>query len=279
MPTASPDLSDGVEPTSGAVQSPDGTAIGYQRLGSGPPLVVCHGSFAGASDWLPLARQLAADHTVYVYDRRGRGASPLVRSRTSATAEVDDLAAVMALAGPDAALLGHSFGGGCALAYAARDGFAGTSIVYEPRHAIDGPVSAGQIPAIRRVLDDSGREAAVRLILETVIGLPAGDIQAFESSPLWARMLDTVDAFPDELELLDSLTWRPGDLDRISGPVWLLVGETSPILPADREGSLRGVLPGIRRVTLAGQGHFGYVTDPTAVARAVRTCLNEEHAR
>jgi pimeloyl-ACP methyl ester carboxylesterase len=116
----------------------------------------------------------------------------------------------------------------------------------------------------------------VRSILETVIALPQADIAAFASSPLWPRMLATVDAFPDELELLDSLTWRPGDLDGISGPTWLLVGETSPVLPADREGALRTVLPGIRRVTLTGLGHFGYASAPAVVAAAVRTCLIEE---
>ncbi|MFG1928521.1 alpha/beta fold hydrolase [Cryptosporangium sp. NPDC048952] len=258
---------------SGTVESLDGTAIGYTRVGVGPPLVICHGSFAAAVDWLPVAHELAGTRTVYVYDRRGRASSPYASTGFAIDAEVDDLAAVVALAGPGAALLGHSFGGGCVLSFAARDRFPGPILVYEPRHSVDGPVSGGHIPEIRRLLATDDREAAVRTILEKVIGLPDDAVTAFAESPLWTRMIQTVDAFPDELRLLDQLTWRPGDLAGTTGPTWLLVGDRSPVLPADREGALRGVLPELRRVVLAGQGHFGYRTAPAVLARAVEECL------
>lgn len=147
------------------VTSPDGTRLGCARVGHGPPLVVCHGSFAGASDWLPFARELADTRTVHLYDRRGRGASTDGPPDAAVDAEVDDLAAVMAQVGPDAALLGHSFGGGCALAYAARRRFPGPVVVYEPRHSIDRPVGRGRVAEIRRVLATSGRDVAVRAVL------------------------------------------------------------------------------------------------------------------
>jgi pimeloyl-ACP methyl ester carboxylesterase len=264
---------DGLATARGTVESPDGTPIAYLRVGSGPALVVCHGSFASAQDWLPFAVEMADTRTVYLYDRRGRGSSPRVSPDFAVDAEVDDLAAVLTIAGPEPAVLGHSFGGGCALGHAAREHFGGPVIVYEPRHSIDGPVSAGHLPEIRRLLAGGDREATVRAILEKVIGLPPSAVATFADSPLWERMKQTADAFPDELRLLDSLTWRPGDLDGIAGPIWLLVGEESPVLPADREGALLGVLPGLRKVTLPGQGHFAYLSAPAALARAVRECL------
>lgn len=266
-------LPDGPAAANGTVESSDGTSIGYLRIGSGPPLVVCHGSFACAQDWMKFASETARVRTVYLYDRRGRGSSPCVSPAFAVDAEVDDLAAVLRTAGPGAAILGHSFGGGCALSGAARERFDGPVIVYEPRHSIDGPVSAGHIPEIRRLLAGGDKEIAVRAVLEKVIGLPPSAITAFAHSPLWERMQQTVDAFPDELKLLDELTWRPGDLDGITGPTWLLVGTESPVLPADREGALRSVLPGIRRVSLPGQGHFAYQSAPAVLARAVRECL------
>ncbi|RSN45185.1 hypothetical protein DMC64_20315 [Amycolatopsis sp. WAC 04197] len=267
-------LPDGSVAESGRVTSSDGTELAYLRLGTGPPLVVCHGSFASARDWLPFAAAMSGKHTVFVYDRRGRGSSPNINPGFAIDAEVDDLSAVVALAGPDVAILGHSFGGGCALGFAARERFPGPVIVYEPRHSIDGPVSAGRIPAIRRLIAGGDKEGAVRAILEDVIKLPASAIAAFAESPLWSRMLQTVDAFPDELRLLDELAWCPGDLDGITGPTWLLVGAESPVLPADREGALRGVLPGLRRLTLTGQGHFAYASAPEILAAAVAHCLS-----
>jgi pimeloyl-ACP methyl ester carboxylesterase len=263
-----------VTPESGRVQSSDGTRIAYWRLGSGLPLVVCHGSFASAQDWLAFASAMADVRTVYVYDRRGRGSSPRVIAESAVDAEVDDLAAVLAVAGTDAAILGHSFGGGCALSCAARVRAQGPVIVYEPRHSIDGPVSGGHIPEIRRVLATGDKELAVRTILEKVVELPPSAVSALAESPLWHRMVQTVDAFPDELRLLDELAWRPGDLNGIAGPTWLLVGTQSPVLPADREGALRAVLPGLRRLDLAGQGHFGYQSAPGVLADVVKQCLD-----
>lgn len=258
----------------GAVLSPDGTSIGYRRIGTGPAIVVCHGSFATADDWASFATELADDHTVYLYDRRGRGTSPRVESHPSVQAEVEDLAAVMTVSGEGAALLGHSFGGGCVLAYAARVGFTGPVIVYEPRHSIDGPVSRGRIPQVEAAMATGGPEAALHTVLTEIIGLPDSDIRSFADSPLWPRMLATIDAFIDEVRLLDTLSWTPGDLDRISGPTWLLVGEETRVLDADREGALRSVLPAIEKVAVPGIGHFGYATAPARLADAVRSCLD-----
>lgn len=266
--------SDGPPTEHGAVLSPDGTSIGYRRIGTGPAIVVCHGSFAAADDWAPFATELADDHTVYLYDRRGRGASPRVESHPSVQAEVEDLAAVMTVAGPGAALLGHSFGGGCVLAYAARVGFAGPVIVYEPRHAIDGPVSRGGIPQVEAAMAAGGPDATLHTVLTEIIGLPDSDIRSFADSPLWPRMLATIDAFVDEVRLLDTLAWTRGELDGIAGPTWLLVGEDTRVLDADREGALRSVLPGIRKVAVPGIGHFGYATAPNLLADAVRGCLD-----
>lgn len=264
---------EGITAETGTADSPDGTSLGYLKLGHGPSLVVCHGSFADAQDWVPFAVELADTHTVYLYDRRGRGASPDFARPSAVDAEVDDLAAIVALAGTESAVLGHSFGGGCALEYASRGASTGPVVLYEPRHSVDAPVSRGHIPEIERLLAESDRATSVRMILEKVIGLPADDIAGFTESPLWPRMMQTVDAFPDELRLLDNLRWGVGDLDGIVGPAWLIVGETSPVLPADREGALRGVLPQLRRVTLPGQGHFAYLSAPAVLAETVAECL------
>jgi pimeloyl-ACP methyl ester carboxylesterase len=239
---------------------------------------VCHGSFAEAADWMPFGHLLAQDHTVYLYDRRGRGATPRLSSEAAIDAEVADLAAVMDAAGERAALLGHSFGGGCALAYAAREGFSGPVVVYEPRHAIDGPVSRGRAAAVDEALATDGPGAALHLVLAQIIGLPESDIRGFTASPLGARMRETIGAFTAEVRFLDTLKWQPGDLDSIAGPTWLLVGQETRVLDADREGALRSVLPRLRKVVLPGLGHFGYATAPQVLAEAVRDCLADTTA-
>ncbi|NWJ69532.1 alpha/beta hydrolase [Pseudonocardia sp. ICBG1122] len=263
-----------VDTVRGTAVSRDGTPVAWVRTGGGPPLVVCHGSFAAARDWVPFAAALSTDHTVYLYDRRGRDRTPAVVPDPAVDAELDDLDAVLSVAGADAAVLGHSFGGGCVLAAAARRRRTAPVVVYEPRHAVDRPIGGTRIPGIERLLAAGDRDAAVHRALADVVGLDDAAVASLAASPLWGRMRDTVGAFPGELRLLDTLRWRPGDLDGVRGPAWLLVGETSPVLPADREGALHSVLPGLRKVMLPGQDHFAYLSDPGLLAETVRRCLS-----
>src|SRR5919106_5798448 len=89
------------------VTSKDGTSIAYDRLGSGPAVILVGGAFVDRSENAPLAAELAEGFTVYNYDRRGRGDSgdtlPYAVER-----EVEDIAAVIEAAGGSAHLYGTS---------------------------------------------------------------------------------------------------------------------------------------------------------------------------
>lgn len=52
-----------------------GREVAWARLGSGPPLVLCHGTPWSSALWAPYAQALAAEHTVHVWDMPGFGAS------------------------------------------------------------------------------------------------------------------------------------------------------------------------------------------------------------
>lgn len=59
----------------GTVTSADGTEIAFERMGSGPPLVLVHANADLHASWeLAGTRSAFAEPcTVYVIDRRGRG--------------------------------------------------------------------------------------------------------------------------------------------------------------------------------------------------------------
>src|SRR6185312_8903380 len=101
------------------VRSADGTEIAFDRLGSGPPVVLVCGGSVDRSDDAPLAELLSADLTVFNYDRRGRGDSgdtqPYAIER-----EVEDIGAVIEAAGGRANLWGSSSGAVLALIATAR---------------------------------------------------------------------------------------------------------------------------------------------------------------
>lgn len=66
----------GVEPKSIFVET-DGPVrkVRYLKLGSGDPLVMVHGGFSHASEWLYLLKPLSEKFTLYVPDRPGHGLS------------------------------------------------------------------------------------------------------------------------------------------------------------------------------------------------------------
>ncbi|MFD2348490.1 alpha/beta fold hydrolase [Nonomuraea ferruginea] len=59
------------------VISRDGTTIAYTRTGQGPALLLADGAmcYRASGPNTPLAQEMADTHTVYTYDRRGRGES------------------------------------------------------------------------------------------------------------------------------------------------------------------------------------------------------------
>src|SRR3712207_1284331 len=113
------------------VTSSDGTAIAFDRLGDGPPVVLVCGASTDHRANASLAGLLAEHFTVFNYDRRGRGDSgdtaPYAVER-----EVEDLDAVIDAAGGSAFVYGTSSGGALALE-AAASGLAITRLaLWEP---------------------------------------------------------------------------------------------------------------------------------------------------
>jgi pimeloyl-ACP methyl ester carboxylesterase len=175
------------------VKSIDGTLIAFERLGSGPALVLVGGAFCDRSarvSGVPLARELAASFTVFAYDRRGRGDSTDTAPYAVAR-ELEDLAAVVAATGGATHVYGHSSGAILALE-AALSGIAlGKLALYEPPLVL----GASREPMPRELpeqlvgLTESGkRSEAVTLFLTRGVGLPAAVVEQRKLQPVWASL-------------------------------------------------------------------------------------------
>jgi proline iminopeptidase len=101
-----------------------GVMIYTATLGKGPPLMVLHGGPGASHDYfLPYLLPLARHHTVVFIDERGSGKSQKLQDSTQYTVEamVEDVEAVRrALHLGNIDVLGHSYGGVLAQAYALR---------------------------------------------------------------------------------------------------------------------------------------------------------------
>jgi len=96
------------------VTSRDGTPIAYWRSGTGPPIVLVHGTTSAHWSWRFVAPLLANDFAVCALDRRGRGESGDTEDY-ALEREFEDVAAVVASLGEPAGLFGHSYGATVAL--------------------------------------------------------------------------------------------------------------------------------------------------------------------
>jgi len=102
----------------------NGVVIYYESFGQGPPLVILHGGPGASHDYfLPYLTPLARHHELVFIDERGSGRSSKLDDPAGYTVEAmaDDVEAVRKeLALGRIALLGHSYGGVLAQAYALK---------------------------------------------------------------------------------------------------------------------------------------------------------------
>ncbi|MCC9194969.1 alpha/beta hydrolase [Arthrobacter sp. zg-Y916] len=168
---------------SGRVLSADGTPIAWERHGQGPPLVVVDPIMMDrtTSGLAGVAELLAEGHTVYTYDRRGKGESGDGEEYTPES-EVDDLLAVVQAAGGSADLLGTSSGAILALRAASESAVVSSVIAVEPPLSQEGSAGPDIRPQLEALIDAEDRAGAVRLFQES-IGVPEELIEQSEPSP------------------------------------------------------------------------------------------------
>ncbi|WP_231127203.1 alpha/beta hydrolase [Mycobacterium colombiense] len=148
------------------VISPDGTCIGYESVGAGPPLLLVHGSTGARARWSSVTAVLAQRYTVHAMDRRGRGLSIIEVEPYSLSREAEDVAAVAGAVGGDVYVVGHSYGALAVLEAALITSAFRRIMLYEPPipsrgHDVGSPEGLARITTMsdpREILDAFYRE-------------------------------------------------------------------------------------------------------------------------
>src|ERR687898_797274 len=173
------------------VTSSDGTAIAFDQLGDGPPVIVVCGAMCDRALMRPTAEELAKHFTVFNYDRRGRGDShdttPYAVQR-----EIEDIGALVAEAGGTASVYGHSSGAGLVLHAAAHGVPMAKIVLHDPPYAPDGDEEARRSSReygekLKATLSEGRRGEAVELFM-TMVGMPQEMIEGMRHTPRWAGL-------------------------------------------------------------------------------------------
>lgn len=238
--------------------SKDGTTIPYERSGSGPALILVDGALCsrGFGPTAKLAPLLAQDFTVYRYDRRGRGQSGDTQPYSPAR-EVEDIAALIALAGGTASLLGLSSGGALALEAAAAGLGVDKVIAYEaPYVNEDGARQPAHEAQLQRLVASGDRGGAVTYFMRDMVGAPAFVPLMMRLLPwIWRKLKAVAHTLPYDAAVMTGFQVPRARFASIRCPVLVLNGtKTDPRLKAAAR-VIADTVPGAQHAELAGQTH------------------------
>ena len=242
--------------------SKDGTCIAYWRSGSGPPLLLVHGTTADHSRWARLLPELERHFTVYAMDRRGRGGSGDAAAYAIAR-EFEDTAAVVEAIGEPVFLLGHSYGAVCSLEAALLTDRVRKLILYEPPLPIGAAFYPPGAPERIQALVDAGDlEGALETFFRDVVRMPAAELAAYRQLPAWKVRVALAPTIPRELVLERGYTFRPEQFEGFTVPTLLLAGGESAPVFRQAIHTLHGALPNSELAVLPGQRHVAMDTAP-----------------
>src|SRR6266699_5344171 len=174
------------------VTSKDGTKIAYDKQGERPAVILVAGALCARLSWSGphLSNLLAPHFKVYNYDRRGRGDSGDTKPYAIAR-EVEDIEALVDVAGGSAYLYGHSSGAALVLDAAIQLGptIKKLALYDAPYHeeAADQQAFRDYIKQLIHALAEDRRGDAVAAFMQYV-GMPTQQIAAMRQSPAWPQL-------------------------------------------------------------------------------------------
>jgi pimeloyl-ACP methyl ester carboxylesterase len=254
------------------VTSKDGTSIAYERSGGGPAVILVGGAFVDRNENAPLAAELATRFTVYNYDRRGRGDSgdtlPYALER-----EIEDIDALIAVAGGSAHLYGISSGGALVLEAAAAGTAADKLAVYEVPYNMADDGKQRHQEYVRRLegfLAEGRRGDAAELFMR-LAGASDEMVAGARSSPMWPGLEAIAHTLAYDAACMGDNQPPAARLARITQPTLVATGGGSTDSFVGGGGdffekaaaAIADSIPHAERQSLAGQTHM---VDPKALA-------------
>lgn len=249
--------------------------LAYERVGSGPPLVLLHGVGHRRQAWYPVRDRLAERRELFLVDLPGHGESgPLPADGRSVLdvlhAELAEFLAGVGLDRPHIA--GNSLGGRIALEAGAL-GLARSVTALSPAGFWRSNLGYGYTRQLFRTIAAVGRQVGPKAprLAETAVGRAVmfgwitahpgrldaeralGDFQAFtRAQPALRAVLSVGSRFTGSVA---------GDV-----PVTIAWGTRDLVLPPYQAKVARSLLPAAQHVRLPGCGHVPMSDDPELVA-------------
>ena len=264
-----------------------GGLVAYDVIGSGPPVVLIHGTPFSSRVWRKIVPKLVEKRAVYVFDLIGYGASEKREGQDVSLAAqgrvVAELLDYWGLNEPD--VVGHDFGGATALRTHLLEGRDFNSIALIDAVAL----SPWGSPFYRLVREYVGvfrqipaymHEAMVAAYVRDATHVPMSDE---ELEPYIAPWLgpEGQDAFyrqisQNDQRYTDEMQVLYGEIKR---PVLILWGETDKWISPEKGEQLQATIPGSRLHKIPEAAHLAMEDAPGAVAEALEVFFSANQTR
>jgi pimeloyl-ACP methyl ester carboxylesterase len=261
-----------------SLKLPGGAELAFTDSGTGPPLILVHGSPGEGRSWARVAPLLAGHYRVVVPDLPGYGRSdPLPDAATGRTAAMGAAIGVLIQSlGRDVHLCGHSYGANVALhAAVSNRSKVGRLTLLEPVF----------FRALHLVGDKEVLEPAVRFFSAYADRVTGGEPEAVcDMIDYWfgggafAKLPATVQGFLKtaaakngvDVRAAFSETMTLEQLAAFTNPATVAYGATSPATAPAIAGALVGLLPHAQLQVISGAHHGMLDTHAQAVADLIR---------
>ena len=286
------------------VRSRDGTLIavfssgsaGQADAGAGPipgagstpralarPVVLVHGTTADHLTFRVVAPVLGARYRLHAIDRRGRGDSGDAPDSYAIEREFEDVAAVAdviaAETGGPVDVVGHSFGGRCALGAALLTTSIRRVVCYEgappaSRDSASAYEPSWLLPALAADLANGDLEGLLVRFMRTVVGMDDAGMARFRADAVWPLR---VAAAPTILRELEASNDTPAGLDALGAvtvPVLQILGSASSAAFARNTAALDRRLAHGSIVRIEGSAHAAHHTHPSEFVASVEAFLD-----
>lgn len=260
----------------------DGEKIRYFQKGTGKDVLLIHGLPGSIEDWDPVIDALSAKYRVTAYDRPGFGFSSDNTAPHTVKGNADTAVKLAEKLGlRDAVVVGHSYGGGIALAMAARKtpnvrGYVSLGGVSQPSEEVMFIFYINRIPLIGRglaaagtaLLGDSMMEEMVRMAFTPDMNILTPEYvnkrrgMMFQTKVVMSLSAEDVRYNGNMRELLSAY---PG----ITAKFIILHGDGDMMVPVGDSRKLHKALPNAVLKELPGTGHMVQFKHPGEVVAAV----------
>ncbi|WP_439815392.1 alpha/beta fold hydrolase [Zavarzinia sp. CC-PAN008] len=250
----------------------NGITIAFDRVGSGPPLLLLHGAEADRTMFAGLASLLAPQRTVIAMDQRDSGGTRNPEAPYGLDDLADDCAGLVeALRLGPVDVFGQSLGGVIAQAFAARHpGLVQRLVLGSTFQLGADPVaaSAGGVPrllTLRAGLPGTARDLAGMFFTDAYL----------ERHPERAALLTGTTRTPAQQARRGTLLLRPvsATLADVRAPTLVVAGAVDRLIPPAHTLGIAAAIAGAQTLLLDDLGHVAVLEAPERVAQAILAFL------